>query len=388
MAQPWDAVIVGAGPAGAATATLLARAGRRVALVDAAHFPRQKVCGEYLSAAAWELLEETQLGPTRDLGVPLTRMRLETPSGRGVGADYDFEPGRQPAALSRWKLDAMLVGTACAAGVELYSGFRVREVKIEGGKVTGIGCSAVADANEHLELPTSLVVAADGRRSCVVQTTGRRVIRSSGLVGFKRHVRPADRSAYDGLLAMYAQPGGYVGVCPTELGTLNICGLIPAMRLQATHGDFGRAMQEWIAPSSPLQSLVMLPAHQAEAWHTIPDVSRQRAMPEVEGVIYVGDAMGTIEPLAGQGMTMALAGARLAAKLLLEIGRLPLDRTLQQRYGVQWHAAFDRRIAAATHFGDLLRRPKLLAAAIAGCDLIPGLAPVLMQKAYGRVAAL
>jgi flavin-dependent dehydrogenase len=104
--------------------------------------------------------------------------------------------------------------------------------------------------------------------------------------------------------------------------------------------------------------------------------------------VYVGDAMGTIEPLAGQGMTMALAGARLLAKFLLDADAKPIDRALQRSYAAAWHRAFDRRITAASCFGDLLRRPRLLAAAIAGCDMVPGLAPALMQKAYGRVAAL
>lgn len=388
MNRNFEIIVVGGGPAGAAAATLLARAGRRVALVDVAHFPRQKVCGEYLSAAAWELLETMQLGPTRALGVELTRMRLDTPSGRGVGADYDFEPARRPAALSRWKLDALLVGTACAAGVELYSGYRVRTVRAAAGRVTGVDCSAVRDPEEHLELAAPLVVAADGRRSKVVQETGRRTVRSSGVVGFKRHVRPPDMKAYEGVLSMYAEAGGYVGVCPTELGTLNICGLIPQARLQAAHGDFARAMNAWIGPNSPLRPLVEMPAEQDEAWHTMPDVARQWARPELEGVVYVGDAMGTIEPLAGQGMTMALAGARLLAKSILRADGRPITRDEQRRYAAAWHSTFDRRITDAARFGDLLRRPRLLAAAIAGCDLIPGLAPSLMKKAYGRVAAL
>jgi flavin-dependent dehydrogenase len=384
----FEIIVVGAGPAGAAAAALLARAGRRVALVDIAHFPRQKVCGEYLSAAAWELLEDMQLGPTRAMGVELTRMRLDTPRGRGVGAEYDFEPERRPAALSRWKLDAMLVGTACAAGAELFCGYRVRSVRRDAGRVTGVICSAVNDAEEQLELDAPLVVAADGRRSRVVQETGRRTIRSSGVVGFKRHVRPRDMKSYEGVLSMYAEPGGYVGVCPTELGTLNVCGLIPRARLQAAHGDFSRAMRDWIGPTSPLRSLVEMPAEQEEAWHTMPDVARQRAQPEIEGVVYVGDALGTIEPLAGQGMTMALAGARLLVRFLLTADGRPIGRAEQRRYDATWHATFDRRITDAARFGDLLRRPRVLAAAIAGCDLIPGLASSLMKKAYGRVAAL
>jgi flavin-dependent dehydrogenase len=322
------------------------------------------------------------------MGVELTRMRLDTPSGRGVAADYDFEPERRPAALSRWKLDAMLVGTACAAGAELFCGYRVRSVRRDAGRVTGVICSAVNDAEEQLELDAPLVVAADGRRSRVVQETGRRTIRSSGVVGFKRHVRPLDMKSYEGVLSMYAEPGGYVGVCPTELGTLNVCGLIPRARLQAAHGDFSRAMRDWIGPTSPLRPLVEMPAEQEEAWHTMPDVARQRAQPEIEGVVYVGDALGTIEPLAGQGMTMALAGARLLLRFLLTADGRPIGRAEQRRYDATWHATFDRRITDAARFGDLLRRPRVLAAAIAGCDLIPGLASSLMKKAYGRVAAL
>lgn len=388
MNRRFEVIVVGAGPAGATVAALLARARRKTALVDIARFPRQKVCGEYLSAAAWELLEQMQLGPTRAIGVELRRMRLDTPSGRGVAADYDFDPARRPAALSRWKLDAILVGTACAAGAELFSGYRVRSVRVSGGIASGVVCSAVGDAEEHFELSAPLIVAADGRRSRVVQETGRRTVSSSGVVGFKRHVRPPSMKEYEGVLSMFAEPGGYVGICPTELGTLNICGLIPQARLQAVHGDFARAMREWIGPESPLRPLVEMPAEQEAAWHTMPDVARQRARPEVDGVLYVGDAQGTIEPLAGQGMTMALAGARLLADSILRLDGKPLERDAQRRYEATWLTTFDRRIKDAARFGDLLRRPRLLATAIAGCDLIQGLAPSLMKKAYGRVAAL
>src|SRR3989454_8624885 len=64
----WDVVVVGAGPAGATTALLLARAGASVLLVDRARFPRDKACSEYLSPATTEILERLGGGVLRARG--------------------------------------------------------------------------------------------------------------------------------------------------------------------------------------------------------------------------------------------------------------------------------------------------------------------------------
>src|SRR5437588_12938894 len=74
----YDALIIGGGPAGAATALSLARAGWTVALVERKAFPRRKVCGEYLSASNWPLLERLGVAEEfdRQAGPPVRRVRL------------------------------------------------------------------------------------------------------------------------------------------------------------------------------------------------------------------------------------------------------------------------------------------------------------------------
>src|SRR3954469_24638507 len=108
LSRPFDVVIAGAGPAGGSLALRLATAGLRVALVDAARFPRDKLCGEFLSPEAW--------GALADLGLaeavagsgyrPIRRVRLTTPSGRVLDAEFPGPPG---IGLGRSVLDDLLV---------------------------------------------------------------------------------------------------------------------------------------------------------------------------------------------------------------------------------------------------------------------------------------
>ena len=113
-----DALVLGAGPAGSTAAILLAKAGWNVAIVEKAHFPRRKVCGEYLSGAAWPLLEELGVasriasiaGPeVHRVGLFADRETLAAPMPRSAS----FRKGR---ALGREHLDTLLLEEAVASG--------------------------------------------------------------------------------------------------------------------------------------------------------------------------------------------------------------------------------------------------------------------------------
>src|SRR5262245_61562061 len=181
--MPADALVVGAGPAGAATSILLAEQGLSVVLLDRARFPRDKICGEYLSPEGSRILERLGVLPAVEAGArPLRGMRFFAPDGTVLVGDYPTDGpwrGHRPHALAvrRRDLDLALVERARAVGVSVLEGTRVVDLLRDGGRVAGVVAeSAEPGASEDgpARIPAPLVVAADGRTSVVAQRLGLR----------------------------------------------------------------------------------------------------------------------------------------------------------------------------------------------------------------------
>jgi 2-polyprenyl-6-methoxyphenol hydroxylase-like FAD-dependent oxidoreductase len=386
MNRKWDAVVVGAGPAGATLAARLGRRGWRVVLVDTARFPRQKVCGEYLSAAVWDLLSELDVeAAVRRHAVPLDTLRLVLPGGQTIDAPFDGPESRRPASLSRFQFDDLLLQHAGACGVEICEGYRVRNIKIDAGRAVGLHAVSTGHKRALLELDADLIVAADGRRSIVVRQTGVAVTRRRGLVGFKQHFRresfhgPA-APASAGMLEMHSLPGGYVGIGPIENDAWNVCGVMPRRLVRQARGSIDAAWKQWTGDHGPLADFLRQ-AKRLGPWLTIPEVATLTAVPGISGVLYVGDACGTIEPLAGQGMTMALVGAALAEDYL-STGR----EDACQAYFAAWQRQFGNHVRRANWLAGLLRRPRLLAALLPLDWLAHRLASTILTRGYRAIS--
>ncbi len=170
----YDVAIVGAGPAGSAAATHLARAGWRVALVDRGVFPRDKPCAESLSPAVEPLLAE--LGALErvlaDHPARLKGFRVYAPNSHSFHGDY---AGVRDAAgksihetglvVARLRLDAALLDAAKRAGAQVREGWRLATLAREGDR-WGVR-SVTGD-----ELRARLLIAADGVQSTVARRLG------------------------------------------------------------------------------------------------------------------------------------------------------------------------------------------------------------------------
>jgi flavin-dependent dehydrogenase len=168
-----DVVIVGAGPAGSTVAMLLARAGLRVLLLDRHAFPRSKPCGDCLSPNVTRLLDRLGVldavnaaGPAR-----LAGWRIVSPGGRSFVARFAAitdDPALSNAlAVSRDRLDAVLLEGARAAGAEIRTGVRVTGLLPDGSGVVASDPDATT-----VELRARLTVGADGLRSVVARRAG------------------------------------------------------------------------------------------------------------------------------------------------------------------------------------------------------------------------
>jgi flavin-dependent dehydrogenase len=287
-------------------------------------------------------------------------LRIVLPGGAHLPLSLDADSPEGVLGISRRALDWLLLENAQACGARVQLEQRVRGVLIEKGRVCGIKLAA-GDNRESRELRSRVVIAADGRGSAIVRQTGSVTQRGPRVIGFKSH-RPTsgNDSSVSSTIEMISLRGGYVGRCQVENGEQNLCGLLPPEALRGARGSIDAALGSLMFDDA-IDLIAPRLSESRIRWQTMADVRQQLASPRVEGVLYVGDAMGTIEPLAGQGLAMALGGAQLAAEVLLADEQQRVDIAVQQHYAALWHSRFDRTIHRAGKLGWLLRHPRVLA---------------------------
>jgi geranylgeranyl reductase family protein len=307
VSAPLDVVVVGAGPAGAACALLLARAGFTVVLADKARFPRPKPCGEYTSPAVAPLLDWLGLRQTVDAAGArwLGGMRLYAPDGSAWLVDYAAQ-GQRALAIPRATLDHLLVEAAARAGARVVEGFRVHQLQTQGAVVTGVrGRVGSGPAG----FAARLVVGADGLHSAVARALGvSRALpwpRRLGLVAHYEGLR------LDGCGEMYVGPHGYCGLAPVGDTRVNV-GIV--VDLPRPGEDLTAAARyERALAGLPAAARCLAGARRIGPIRGVGPLARHARRVAGPGWLLVGDAAGFLDPFTGDGVYEALRGAELAA---------------------------------------------------------------------------
>src|SRR5438876_1066748 len=156
-----DVLIVGAGPAGTVAATVLARNGARVRIVDRARFPRDKLCGDTVNPGTIALLRRLRMADRLEArGLPVPGMIVT--GADGVAVETPYPDGLQGRAIVRRELDWSLLQQATAAGAEFEPCTSVRRALVDSdaaGHVSGVV------VNDDRTIRARVVIAADGRHS-------------------------------------------------------------------------------------------------------------------------------------------------------------------------------------------------------------------------------
>jgi flavin-dependent dehydrogenase len=364
--RQFDVAIAGAGPAGASLALDLARRGARVALLDAATFPRDKLCGEYLSPESWNVFDRLDVFDeiVRSGYQAIRFIRITTPKGRVVEAEASDRHGRSGVGLSRYVLDSMMLQKARAAGVVVFEGSRVGGCIVRDGCVTGL--YARHPSLGRFELEAKITVAADGRHSALVRQTGHTRVRSffrPRLVGLKRHYELSESSTdeFRGTVGLYVVPGGYGGTCCVDGKITNVCALVPERELRRCNGNLDRLDAEYLGRNRGLRRLLAT-GSPVTGWKTVAGVRVEVSAPRLPGIVYVGDCHGTIDPLGGQGITIALLGAEMLSPLIADAlgAGSAFDRPFQSTWQAVWRHRFDRRVHLCRVFHHALVNPALI----------------------------
>ena len=368
MTEPdrFDAVVVGAGPAGSAAAAILSERGRRVLLLEKDRFPRHKVCGEFLSARARESLE--RLG-VRDgierVAEPIRRGSIHIP-GSGAVAFTLPEPA---LGISRYTLDDLLASRAAALGAECRFASRVLEV---GGSASS--SFRVRFATDSSEQTTSAraVIGAWGRWDSLDRSLRRGFLtRGRRFLGWSRDYAAAPFLA--GEVRLYAFPGGYCGLSRVEAGAVNLAGVVEERTRRRLPSGWDAVVAHARSANRDLdRDLAALREGPIGFLGTGP-VYFTAKPPQERDVLMVGDAAGVIDPFSGEGQASALSSGILAADTLeLALsGEGSLARA-PQLYAAAWKRRFGTRFSWSAAFRRLMLNPSTgaVAARLAGPRII------------------
>ena len=312
----YDAIVIGAGPAGTTVSTLLANEGYRILLLEKSRFPREKLCGEFITPECLNVFD--RLDVRRRLfeeGAQLIRnFTLYAPDGRGIEVPMEWvAAGHQHAiSMTRARMDMILLERAREAGVEVREGFHVSP---RFHREDGLGIvEGKSDLGTIERLSAPIIVNASGRNGVFSKQVQQNESRFEGsrLFGCKVHLRRIEGLEGKGELFFFRD--GYGGLSDVERERTNLCFITTEATLRATKGDRAKLL-EMTMRANPASRSRLKNAEILGEWHGTGPINfgRKSILP---GVLSIGDACAFIDPFTGSGILLALLGGELAAKVI------------------------------------------------------------------------
>ena len=363
-------VIVGAGPSGASLAIRLAGDGFGVTLAERETFPRQKLCGEFISPEC--LSHFASLGVidamTAAGGDRIRETTFFSGGGRSVSVPSEWLGLENALSLSRSEMDLLLMQRAKDAGVRVIETANVNElIRGSDGSVAGVRGRLNGDA---FSAEADLTVDATGRSSVLTRMLAKtddnfRERRDKPtFVGFKAHLRNARIAR--GCCEIYFFNGGYAGLSNVENGVANLCFLVDARIVRKFKSDVSAIVRNVVSSNARAKAALEFAVPVGE-WLavSIGGFGRKDLNP-IKGLFAIGDSAAFIDPFTGSGMLLALESAEILANAVIEHRSRP--DLIAEAYGTAYGARFGSRLRAAS----LLRRAAFIPAFASSAILLAG----------------
>ncbi len=324
---PYDAVVIGGGPAGCTISTLLAQQGHRVLLLEREVFPRFKV-GESLIPATYDTLRRLGMLEVLRQSRFTEKHSVQFYSGRGRASDpfyfreIDESERSQTWQVLRSEFDQMMLDNARRQGVEAFEGIQVREVLFDGDRAYGVRLQRVDDGRESRDLLAKVVIDASGQRALLSRKLGLRrqdpCLRMAAMFAhYEDGLRDPGIDEGATLILHTEEQNSWFWYIPlpdnrVSVGTVGPIDYLIKGRQGNPEATFEEEIQRCPGLVPRLQR-----ASRCSPVHVLNDFSYVSEQVAGNGWMLVGDACGFLDPMYSSGVLLALRSGELAADTLL-----------------------------------------------------------------------
>jgi geranylgeranyl reductase family protein len=344
MTRPstYDALVIGAGPAGSAAAWQLARAGLRVALADRAAFPRDKVCGDALIPDALGAVDAMGLRAAVDAeAVRCRELRVYPPNGRFVSITGAF------SCLRRVRFDQMLVDAASAAGAEVLERHEAVTPLVDGARVEG---GTFRSPNGTRAISAFFTLLATGANATAMSAFGLGApLKPNAVAGRAYFEVPPDLARrFDHLCIAFERSllPGYGWIFPGPGNRYNVgCGYFDADR--GPHRSLHDLWDRFLTGFAPAAEIARASTRLTEFRGAPLRTGLAGARFGRPGLLVLGEAAAMTYPATGEGIGKAMESGLIAADLVAQAvsgGRS--GDAVHEQYEAEFRGRFGARYGA------------------------------------------
>ena len=372
--------VVGGGPAGAAAALFLSQAGFDVCVFERKIFPREVICGEFLSGEVADILKQMNLFDEFNAlnPVKINSFRAINEKGKEISAKINF----QSYAIKRSVFDNFLIKAVKETGAIVYQPAEVKSIEMQNQKYL----LKIKTSQSEFDISADFVISAYGRQSILDEKLNRNFVHvKSGFNGVKFHVpNKYFTKSIGGEIRIYSGRGIYCGLNMVSGSETTLCYL---EKQKNNNSGTKKSLLSLCQSNKSFKALFNENIQEIisglKAYGTGNIYFGRRNVVE-NGIFMIGDAAGVIAPLAGDGIAMALQSARLISSLLVQYNCGEINYSqLTNLYSKKWRRLFLKRLRTALLIQNIILHRKSRTFLQNTTAMFPSLLPKIINATRG-----